>query len=284
MTLPARRKQKKHPVLRATATAAALLALLVADSTLRLVTNEFVFRSARLPAGLDGLRVVVLSDLHGASFGPENSRLLDAVRAAEPDLIALTGDFIDTSGDIDAVAALSAALSAMAPVYFVSGNHDWSSGALETLAARLEENSVICLRNESVTLSRGGESIILCGLEDPNGPADMIKPGALMDRIAETHPDAFVLVLAHRNFWPERYPFLKADLIVCGHGHGGIVRLPFVGGLIGTGFEFLPDNTAGFCEMSGRGTMFVSRGLSDSLPAPRFLNNPQVAVITLQAE
>ena len=278
-----KRQKKKHPILRVSATALALLAVLVADSTLRLVTEEFTFLSARLPAGFDGFRIVQLSDLHGASFGEGNSRLLRAVRAAKPDLIALTGDFIDGAADVGTVASLAAKLAALAPVYFVSGNHDWSSGRLETLATQLKDSGAVYLRNESVILTRGGDSIVLCGVEDPNGHADMIKPDALLKQVAEAQPDAFVLLLAHRNYWPDRYPLLPADLILCGHGHGGVVRLPFAGGLLGAGGDFLPAYTDGFYQ-SWYYSMFVSRGLSDSFLAPRLFNNPQIAVITLQSE
>jgi predicted MPP superfamily phosphohydrolase len=258
-----------------------LTAILLLDSTWRLTLDRVELRFENLPESFHGFRIVQLSDLHGAEFGKDNLRLLRAVEKAKPDLIALTGDFIDSPADLEVLSALAERLTLFAPVYFVSGNHDWSSGAIGELAEVLQKKGVRYLQNEALSLSRNGESIVLCGVEDPNGRADMIRPNALLGEIAAAQPGAFVLLLAHRNYWVTRYPSLPADLILCGHAHGGIVRLPFLGGLLGTGGELLPEYDSGVFT-SGRYQMFVSRGLGDSLFPFRFLNNPQVAVLSLK--
>jgi predicted MPP superfamily phosphohydrolase len=273
----------KHPLLKGLSALLLLLALLTADSTFRPVTDEYELLFGNLPPGFDGLRIVQLSDLHGASFGKDNARLLSAVAKAKPEIIALTGDFIDVADDLDSFASLAGRLTELAPVYYVSGNHDWSSGVMDDLAELLDDGGIVYLRNEYIWLERGGDSIILCGVEDPNGRADMIKPDALTDRIAASSPDAFVLLLGHRNYWMERYPALKADLILCGHGNGGIIRLPFFGGLMGTGGEFLHEYSAGLYENAAY-TMLVSRGLGNGFILPRFLNNPEIVALTLRSE
>ena len=274
--------RKKHPLLLTTALILLAFALLLCDSAFRLVTGEYTLSFKNLPGGFDGYRIVQLSDLHGAAFGKNNTRLVRAVSAAEPDLIVLTGDFIDESDDLGTISALAKGLVTIAPVYFISGNHDWSSGSIEALAEILRRSGVLYLRNEAVTLEHGGGSILLAGVEDPNGPADMVKPDKLLERLAAGQPEAFILLLAHRNYWVERYPALPADLILCGHGHGGIVRLPLVGGLFGTGGEFLPAYASGVFS-SGRYRMLVSRGLGGRFPMVRFLNNPEIVVLTLKS-
>jgi predicted MPP superfamily phosphohydrolase len=110
----------------------------------------------------------------------------------------------------------------------------------------------------------------------------MEKPDQFMERLAAGQPDTFVLLLAHRNYWVERYPDLSADLILCGHGHGGIIRLPFIGGLIDTGGGFLPEYSAGIYS-SSRYRMLVSRGLGGRFPMVRFLNHPEIVVLTLKS-
>ena len=260
---------------------AALFALLFADSANRLVTTDYTVTSARLPADFDGFRIVQLSDLHAAEFGKDNARLVRAVAAAQPDLIVLTGDFIEAEDQIPVTLALARQLVPLAPVYFVSGNHDWASHAISALFDGLADAGVTCLRNEFVTLQRGAGSIVLAGVDDPNGLADMLKPDEVAAAVQAEHPGAVSVLLGHRNYWVEEYPTLPVDVILCGHAHGGVVRLPGVGGLIGTDRTLFPDYTAGMFA-SGQYQMIVSRGLGQIAQLPRLLNNPEIVCLTLR--
>ena len=262
-------------------TLAALFALLFADSANRLVTTDYTVTSARLSADFDGFRIVQLSDLHAAEFGKDNARLMRAVAAAQPDLIVLTGDFIEAEDQIPVTLALARQLVPLAPVYFVSGNHDWASHAISALFDGLADAGVTCLRNEFVTLQRGAGSIVLAGVDDPNGLADMLKPDEVAAAVQAEHPGAFTVLLGHRNYWVEEYPTLPVDVILCGHAHGGVVRLPGVGGLIGTDRTLFPDYTAGMFA-SGQYQMIVSRGLGQIAQLPRLLNNPEIVCLTLR--
>lgn len=237
-----------------------------------------------LPEGFDGFRIVQLSDLHGSRFGEGNARLIEKVRAEEPELIALTGDFLDegkTERELPELEALVRELAAIAPVYFVSGNHDWASGEAYTLFETLEAAGAVCLRNEYLRLERGGDSIVLAGVDDPNGPAEMAEPDEFVAQLRKEAPEDFVLLLAHRAYWAEKYPELDVDLILCGHTHGGVVRLPFVGGLAASNMGLFPEYDAGLFELPGY-TLFISRGLGNSVPLPRFLNTPELVSITLR--
>lgn len=237
-----------------------------------------------LPEGFDGFRIVQLSDLHGSRFGEGNARLIEKVRAEEPELIALTGDFLDegkTERELPELEALVRELAAIAPVYFVSGNHDWASGEAYTLFETLEAAGAVCLRNEYLRLERGGDSIVLAGVDDPNGPAEMPEPDEFVAQLRKEAPEDFVLLLAHRAYWAEKYPGLDVDLILCGHTHGGVVRLPFVGGLAASNMGLFPEYDAGLFELPGY-TLFISRGLGNSVPLPRFLNTPEIVSITLR--
>ena len=261
-----------------------IFAAFLADSRFRLVTTEYEVSDPALPAAFDGFRVVQLSDLHGAVYGRENSRLLRAVKRAKPDLIALTGDLADERTKLPVIDGLLKELSGIAPVFFVSGNHEWSAGLTEALAPMLRGHGVRWLRNEFLPLERDGARIILAGAEDPNGPADMEKPEALASRLRQQYPAEFVLLLGHRNDWTEKYPGLPVDLILCGHAHGGVIRIPGVGGVLGTGRELFPKHTAGLFR-SGDYGMLVSRGLSGPTAGiPRLFNNPELVAVTLRAD
>lgn len=260
---------------------AALCAAVIVDSRFRITVNKYESVRGRLPESFDGFKILHVSDLHETEFGRGNSRLLSAVRAREPDLIVLTGDFIEGDGFLGEMEQLVRGLSAMAPVYFVSGNHDWSSGEIESLARVLEEAGAVYLRNEYVEITRGDGQIIVAGVEDPNSWSDMMRPPELVEKIRAEYPDSYILLLGHRNYWLERYPDLDVDLILCGHGHGGQIRLPFIGGLIGTNARLFPKYTSGLYSQ-GRYDMVVSRGLGSYLPVPRFLNNPHLPLVILR--
>lgn len=250
------------------------------DSNLRLTVTEYDLSSPRLPAAFDGYKIVQLSDLHRMEFGEDNRRLVDRVAAQEPDLIALTGDFIESAEDLPVVEALVAQLSEIAPVYFTSGNHDAASKALRELKHTVNSNGGYYLSNEHILLERNGASIVLAGVEDPNTYADMPRPDTICSELDTAYPDSFIVLMAHRNEFPVNYPDLTCDVVFTGHGHGGVIRLPGVGGLIGTDLKLFPTYDAGLFE-SGRYTMVVSRGLGGAPFYPRLLNNPEIVVVTL---
>ncbi len=271
---------KKHRFLKVMAALILLCAAIIADSNLRLTVSQYTSESARLPEAFDGFRIVQLSDLHGAEFGTDNARLIQAVAAEEPDLIALTGDFIMSAQELSVTETLVRALTEIAPTYFVSGNHDWASGEIQALEEILERWGVTFLHNEYRVLERDGQTMILAGVEDPNSWAEMLQPEGLVAQIRAEYPDSYVVLLGHRNYWLERYPDLDVDIIFCGHGHGGVVRLPLIGGLFSTEHTLLPAYTKGLYA-GKRYDMVVSAGLGSSGPVPRFLNNPQLVSVTL---
>ena len=257
-------------------------AALTADSRWHLQTSRYELSFPSLPPALDGYRIVQLSDLHGAVFGQGNERLARAVIAQQPDLIALTGDFTDDASQLEATESLLRRLHGVCPIAWVSGNHDWAGGALPALRRLLDQYGVLRMENRYRPLTWNGARLILAGVEDPNGPADMIRPAALAERLRRDCPDDFVVWLAHRNDWVRDEPSLPVDLILCGHAHGGVIRLPLLGGLIGTGRRLGADYECGVYR-GERFTMLVSRGLGSVPPVPRLFNRPEIAVITLHS-
>ncbi len=266
-----------------------LLFAFFCDSRFRLVTTEYELFYDKLPESFDGYRIVQVSDLHMRQYGENNEKLLSAIKEQQPDIIVITGDLINRSseglenGQAEAVRPLLAAFVDIAPCYFVSGNHEWASGEIDELRTVLEQTGVTYLQNDYVLLESGEDSIVLAGVEDPNGPADMISPSELVDSIRADHPDSFVLLLGHRNYWLEKYPELDVNLILCGHAHGGIWRLPFTGGIIGTERDLFPNYTSGVYN-EGDYDLVVSRGLGDYGIIPRLFNNPQLVTVILHSK
>ena len=249
-----------------------------------LQVQNFDFASQRLPVGFDGCVIVQISDLHGAEFGENNQDLLKEVRDANPDYIFLTGDLQDQYRKTPRSYSvnLGRALAQIAPTYFVTGNHEWAFPDVRGLKRELEKAGVTVLTNEFVPLERNGDSILLAGIDDPNGFADQKTPESLAEEIQAIEGDPFWLLMAHRNnYFEKEYSYLGADLVISGHGHGGLIRLPFTDGLVSVERTLFPSYTAGFYEVNGE-DLFVSRGLGNSGRTFRLFNRPELVILTLR--
>ena len=286
-------RRRRRPVRRAVLVLLAVILWILWGNNALQITEDSVTLST-LPAGFDGCRIVQLSDLHCKSFGRDNQRLYDAVRKAEPEYIFLTGDLVDEHAQdpVPYARAVGAALSAIAPTYYVTGNHEWAQGTAvaEQVKEALRQSGVTVLTNEAVPLYRNGDTVILAGIDDPNAYTDQKTPSHLAAEIYAAWGDPCWLLLAHRNnLFNGRYCRLGADLTFSGHAHGGIWRLPFTDGLVDTNLHVLPSFTSGLYRCTDAGCtgseVFVSRGLGNSPGwAFRLFNRPQVAVVTLRAD
>ena len=254
------------------------------DQQTRIQTETLTVASDRLPAGFDGYRIVQISDLLGRELGEDNKILLEKTAALEPDLIAITGDVIDDPDQMGILEPLARGLTAIAPTFYVTGNHEWAIKEAATVKSLLEEQGVTVLSNEYLTLERGGDSIVLAGIDDPNGPYDQKTPEELSDEIHAALGDPYVVLLAHRNEYYQVYDRCGFDLTLCGHVHGGLIRLPFTDGLIdNTRRRFFPTHTAGLYPLDGGGTLMVSRGLGNGGISFRLFNRPHLPVIVLKS-
>lgn len=235
------------------------------------------------PAEMDGYRVAVVSDLHGKEFGENNERLLQCLSRLNPDMIAITGDLVDRMEQLDKIPALAKALSEIAPTYYVTGNHEWAVGCVNDIKEMLTENGVTVLTNEVVTEYRGGMTLAIAGVDDPNGYADQ-KTG---EELRQEFSADYSILLSHRDT-VEEYGDWGYDLVLCGHGHGGIIRIPFKNtGLLSSDRTFFPAYSGGMYPLSGGGYCVVSRGLgSNTVPFPMFrlFNRPDIPVIEFQRE
>ena len=271
---------------RKTAVLLVLTALLAARFLLwgncSLQTTETALVSPALPPAFDGLRIVELADLHGRVFGRGSRRLLAAVRRAEPDLICIDGDLFDEHTDLAMLPPLLRGLCAIAPVYYVTGNHEWRVPGLRGILAQMRACGVTVLQDDWRVLRRGEDALIVAGTDDPCGPAERKTPAELIADIrAEAGEAAFLLLLAHRNDQLPQWSALGVQAVLAGHCHGGVVRLPFVGGLFGTDRRLFPAWDAGLYRQ-GETAMYVSRGLGYTNVHFRLFNRPEVAVIVLR--
>lgn len=236
--------------------------------------------SPDLPAAFDGLRIVQISDLHGKEFGADNETLLEQVAALKPDLIAITGDLIDQESQLERLPALADSLCAIAPTYYITGNHEWAVRRVNELKELLTAHGVRVLTNRYEIWEKDGATFAVAGIDDPNGPYDQKTGDLLRGEIAAD----YVLLLAHRNT-VEEYAGWGYNLVLCGHAHGGIIRIPLLDiPLLGTDRKFFPQYAGGLYDMGGGTSCFVSRGLgSNTVPfqAFRLFNRPDLPLIIL---
>lgn len=260
---------------------ALLIWLLLANSSP--AATQVAVASGALPGAFEGFKIAHVSDLHNAVFGRENEKLLSLIRAAEPDIIAITGDLIDSRHtDIDSALAFVEAAAEIAPVYYVTGNHE-SRLDFDEIEPRLIAAGARVLRNEAEDIGRGGERIRLAGIDDPS----FIRTGGTAEERAAAELEqlgdgggTFTVLLAHRPELVEVYAEYGAGLVLSGHAHGGQVRLPLLGGLYAPGQGLLPEYDSGLYSL-GETQMVVSRGLGNSVAPLRVNNRPELVIVTL---
>lgn len=255
---------------------ASLLVLLVwvlwANTALEV--NEWTIQREELPSSFDGFRIAQVSDLHNTS------RWRDAVEAleiAQPDIIVLTGDLIDSRHtDVDTALDFVRAALKIAPCYYVTGNHESRVFEWQNLRNGLLEAGVTVLENEKTEVIHEGESITLLGLMDPAFEADPASELAALTAGEE----GFTILLSHRPELMELYASCEIGLVFAGHAHGGQVRLPIVGGLIAPDQGFFPEYDGGLYQKGGT-SMLVSRGVGNSILPLRINNRPEIVVAVL---
>ena len=270
-------RRKAHPLL--TLLFLALISSLLLDN-LWVRSREYTLSFPDLPEGFDGLRILQISDLHGRDI--LTKQLLVKAEEVQPDLILLTGDLVDADGQLEHLTGLIEGLTALAPVYYVTGNHEWALTDTEGMLRDLAALGVTLLRNTFVTLERDGDRLLLAGLEDPNAYADMKTPADLAGEM-DAAGGGFSLLLAHR---PEDFPDYAAlgfRLVFSGHVHGGMLRLPLLGGLLAPGHVLFPKYDGGLFQ-EGSSALVLSRGLAGVNGFPRLFNPIEVCAVTLHRD
>jgi predicted MPP superfamily phosphohydrolase len=257
-------------------------------SNLKIEVSTYVVSTERVPEGLDGFRIVQISDLHNAEFGKDNEKLIALLEEAEPDIIVISGDMIDSRNtNVKVALELAEAMVAIAPCYYVNGNHEARLSEYADLGDGLTALGVVVLEDSSVTVEHDGEIFTVVGVSDPSFKVDYLTDDEesvmrqTLDELADT--DGFTVLLSHRPELFELYAEYGFDLVFSGHAHGGQFRLPFIGGLYAPGQGLLPEYDAGVFASAGT-NMIVSRGIGKSVVPMRINNSPEIVVVELKAE
>ena len=251
-----------------------------------IVRSDHKYISEKIPAEFNGFKIVHISDLHNKSFGKDQEYILDKISSASPDIIIVTGDLIDKRRfDLETSLLFIKGAMEIAPIYYVSGNHEALSGEYENITSQLINHGVIVLDDAKVELVKDNSKIEILGLRDPafitSRYSDITDTSEMKENLNIMRDDSiFQILLSHRPELIDIYSEKNIDMIFSGHAHGGQFRIPGIGGIVAPGQGFFPKYESG-SHILNNSTIYVSRGLGNSLIPIRIFNRPEIVVVTL---
>lgn len=258
------------------------------------ITN-YTVESSKLPKSFDGFRILQLSDLHNMSLGKNNSRILKKIEKEKPDIIVMTGDMINTNSEnYDTFYEFAGKIAKNYDTYYIMGNHELRLKGKKQLElmAKLRSLGITVLDNETAEIKKNDEIINIYGLHEPittyknllkNTTPTEFSLENMKQLLPEIDESRFNILLSHSPFNFKVFSDWRADLILSGHIHGGLVRLPIIGGILSPERTFFPKYSAGKFTLNNS-TMIVSRGLGNGTINLRVFNNPEICIIELKTK
>ena len=239
-----------------------------------------------IPNSFNDFKIVHISVLHNKEFGKNQQNIIAKIKEINPDIIVITGDIIDSyDTNVQISADFINGISKIAPVYYVTGNHE--SRILDdyvSLKTQMQTAGIHVLENEFITISNGNDKINIIGINDPS--FDFLKlTGSTDEEIVATNLNGLTedlkgynILLSHRPELIDIYASFNINLVFSGHAHGGQIRIPFIGGIIAPHEGLFPKYTSGLYEVKNT-KMVVSRGLGNSAFPIRINNRPEIVVV-----
>ncbi len=243
-----------------------------------IVVSEYTIQSEKLPEVFSGYKILQISDLHNKDFG---GQIINEIKTINPDIIVITGDSIDARNpNVEIVLDFLKKITRIAPVYFVSGNHEARLEGYDDIVKQLVDTGTIVLNDEAVTIEQDGAKLKLIGLSDPAFSDNKIMRESLT--MLNKNNSDFTILLAHRPDLFDIYAEAKMDIVFSGHAHGGQFRIPFTHqGLFAPAQGYLPQYTEGVHTRNNT-KLVISRGLGPSSFPFRLFNRPELVVVTLE--
>ncbi len=263
------------------ASLAALLALLNWGTKTRFVTRYYELSDARIH---DEVRIAIISDLHGAEYGNQQSDLIAALDQVSPHMVLLLGDIFNQSGSNSHATELIHALSGRFNCFFVPGNHEYQSGKPTAIRDLLRAANIPILTGTSTMLTVNQTCVQVFGVDDGRGgKAKQLQQIASAG--AQRSDYIYSILAIHVPNGVESYLHYGFDLMLSGHTHGGQIIIPHVlNGLYAPGQGFFPKYGGGRYDFENQ-SLIISRGLSQQpLWLPRLGNPPELTIVTLKPE
>lgn len=256
----------------------------------KITITDIEFQHDDIPAEFDDYKIVQLSDLHNKRFGSKQSKLLDRISDLKPDIVVVTGDMIDSPKKEYAIEFFEGVVN-IAPVFYVSGNHEVWTGIFDDFLKQISDLGVIIMDNEKEEITKEKSSIELLGVPDPdltsaNTTSDNLLVNLSMEEKLEAlvgkDTSSFQMLLSHRPELIKTYAKYQIDLVFTGHAHGGQFRIPSIGGFVAPDQGLFPKYTSGIHRKVNTWEI-VNRGLGNSIIPIRIFNQPEIVSVTLKA-
>lgn len=238
-------------------------------------------------------KVILLSDLHNCSYGKKNEKLLKAIQMEHPDMILVAGDMLvgKEGGSLDIAKEFVEKLPAICDTYYANGNHEQRMKSYSEICQRdfeaykvsLIKAGVHYLENQKDESVWGACDVEIHGLEIPDSAYKKFQKVFLPENYMETclgkaDPSKYQILIAHNPIFMQDYLEWGADLIVSGHLHGGVARVPFWRGVITPQGGLFPKYS-GELTKEGDASVVVSKGIGIHTIKVRFLNPAEIVVL-----
>jgi predicted MPP superfamily phosphohydrolase len=235
----------------------------------------------------NSIKIVLISDLHSTIYGKDQIILIDMIKNINPDLIVLSGDIFDDVAPMTGTQLLLNGIYGIAPIYYVTGNHEYMSNNIQAIREKLMSYGVIILSDDYTIIEINNNVIVIAGIEDPykslyempnyNQNDSMERAFRELDEIS-----LYKILIAHRPEMIEIYKKYSFDLILSGHTHGGQIRIPYINGLYAPNQGFFPKYAGGMYT-HGNMVHIISRGLSVTPWFPRIFNPPELVIVIVES-
>jgi len=251
-----------------------------------------------VPGLTNEIKAIFLSDMHSHVYGDNNEGLLEAIKKTKPDMILVGGDMLigKEKADYQPAYDFVKQLPKIAPVYYANGNHEQRmkeipenyTASYETYKEGLLQSGIHFLENESEIIECEGRNLKITGLEIPlrcytHFRKENLHVSEIVERIGEKKDDSYEILLAHNPSYMKQYLQRGANLVLSGHLHGGIVRIPGIVGAISPSFEILPKYSGDIYYEDGT-DIIVSKGLGTHTINIRFLNPAELVVLQFKGD
>ncbi len=267
-----------------------LLLLAIYDSNNNIDISEYKIKSNKIPMEFNNFKILQLSDLHNKKFGKDNKILVDKINNISPDIIVITGDMLTrNNNEYSTFLNLVTELTKKYKIYFILGNHEQKiklcDKKIYELFKQIEDLGVILLDNKMIKITKNDSYINIYGLYISlkyyqYRQKHTFELKDIENSIGKLNSEDFNILLTHNPFFFKTYALWGADLTLCGHVHGGIIKVPFIGGVLSPERKFFPKYYEG-TYLIDKHTLIVSRGLGVGKTMFRLFNRPELPLIIL---
>lgn len=260
----------------------------------KVVLREYSIENCKIPQAFDGYKIAMISDLHDNNIGDKIIRLMDEIK---PDIILCAGDMIVSNVkymDKQYIAEdIMIELASKYKIVYANGNHETKikertykfGDYYDKYIEKLKNKGIVFVNNETIIIEKNNQKLIITGYEASldyykKATKKELLKSELENVLGRTNNDCFNILIAHNPVYFDTYAKAGYDLVLSGHVHGGIVRLPFVGGVCSPQVKFFPKYDRGLFEI-GNSKMILGAGLGTHTLPLRFNNPPEIVVAKL---